>query len=237
MSVVIPLFNEEDNVEPLVREFVPVVERLPGLEVCLVDDGSSDSTWQRIRQAGTSHPFVHGLHYEPNKGQSHAMLMGLRAARGDVLITMDGDMQNNPADIPALVAALDDCDAVCGYRASRKDTWSRRIGSRLANRVRNWVTHDGMRDTGCSLKAFRRDCAGDLPPLRGVHRFMPAYFVLNGRRIKEVPVDHRARERGVSKYTNMKRLPQTLFDLFGFLWYRRRYQRPSKPVSTETDRN
>lgn len=157
------------------------------------------------------------------------MLFGLQNAAGDVLVTMDGDMQNNPADIPKLLEALKDSDVVCGYRANRRDTWSRRVGSRLANRVRNWFTHDGVRDTGCSLKVFKRICVGDLPPLRGVHRFMPAYFKLNGRVMREMPVDHRARTQGQSKYTNLKRLPATIFDLIGFIWYRRRYLPPLVP--------
>jgi dolichol-phosphate mannosyltransferase len=135
---------------------------------------------------------------------------------------MDGDLQNNPADLPALLDDMAGVDAVCGFRANRKDTWSRRVGSRIGNSVRNWVTHDGVRDTGCSLKVFRRECINDLPPLKGVHRFMPAYFKLNGRKIREKAVDHRPRAHGVSKYTNLGRLPGTVLDLVGFFWYRKR---------------
>ena len=151
------------------------------------------------------------------------MLRGLAAARHDIVVTLDGDLQNDPADIPALAAKVGEFDVVCGFRAKRRDTWSRRIGSRLANRIRNSVTRDGMRDTGCSLKAFRRECAADLPRLDGVHRFMPAYFRLHHRTICEVPVNHRARQHGVSKYTNLKRLPRTIRDLLGFAWIRSRH--------------
>jgi glycosyltransferase involved in cell wall biosynthesis len=154
------------------------------------------------------------------------MLDGFRQARGAVIVTMDGDLQNDATDIPRLLDALKNCDVVCGYRANRRDTWSRRAASRLANAVRNLVTRDGIRDTGCSLKAFRRECAADLPPLNGVHRFMPAYFRLHGRRIEQIPVNHRARKHGRSKYTNLKRLPATVLDLFGFWWYRRRLLGP-----------
>lgn len=224
VSVVIPVFNEEDSILPLVKEFVPVAEALPGLELLIVDDGSRDATPDRLRECAPSHPFLTPCRTEANRGQSAAMLSGLRAARGDVLVTMDGDLQNNPRDIPALVARLESegLDVVCGYRAKRRDTWSRRAASRIGNTVRNWFTQDGMRDTGCSLKVFRRACADVLPPLNGVHRFMPAYFKIHGYRMAEAPVDHRPRQHGSSKYTNLMRLPRTIFDLIGFVWYRRR---------------
>lgn len=225
VSIVVPVYNEQDNVLLLAEEMNRLTAALPDLEVLLVDDGSRDQTWARIQEAHARFPCVHGLHYDRNRGQSSAMLVGMTHAAGDVVVTIDGDLQNNPADIPRLVAELGDSDVVCGYRAKRKDTWARRVGSRLANRVRNWGTQDGIRDTGCSLKAFRKACVADLPPVEGVHRFMPAYFKLNGRRIKEVAVDHRPRTHGQSKYTNMKRLPRTIFDLFGFVWYRKRYLR------------
>lgn len=223
VSVVVPVYNEQDNILPLAGELQRVQAAVPDLEILFVDDGSRDGTWARIAEARRQFPCVNGLRYERNRGQSHAMLVGLREAAGDVLVTLDGDLQNNPADIPRLLGELDGVDAVCGYRAKRKDTWARRAGSRLANRARNWATHDGIRDTGCSLKVFRKACVNDLPCVEGVHRFMPAYFALNGRTIKEVAVDHRARTMGASKYTNMKRLPRTIFDLFGFMWYRKRY--------------
>lgn len=229
VSVVVPVYNEEDNIEPLVTELNALSGVVPGLEILLVDDGSTDTTWRRIEACRSKTPGLRGIRSPQNRGQSSAMLLGLQNAAGDVLVTMDGDRQNNPADIPKLLEALKDSDVVCGYRANRRDTWSRRVGSRLANRVRNWFTHDGVRDTGCSLKVFKRICVGDLPPLRGVHRFMPAYFKLNGRIMKEMPVDHRARTLGQSKYTNLKRLPATVFDLIGFIWYRRRYLPPLAP--------
>jgi dolichol-phosphate mannosyltransferase len=225
VSVVIPVFNEEGNVTPLAEELDAVRGALPELEAVFVDDGSSDGTWARIEDCRARFPFVRGIRCPGNRGQSSATLIGLRAAAGDVLVTMDGDRQNNPGDIPKLIERIGTCDVVCGYRTKRRDSWSRRAGSRIGNTVRNWVTHDGIRDTGCSLKAFRRECIADLPPLNGMHRFMPAYFKLNGRTIEQVPVDHRPRTHGRSKYTNLRRLPRTLFDLFGFLWYRRRYLR------------
>ena len=223
VTIVVPVYNEEANVETLAAELDAVSLSLPDLEVLFVDDGSTDSTWDRIQACARRFSSVRGLRYEPNRGQSAAMLEGLRNARGDVLVIMDGDLQNDPADVPRLVARIGEGDVVCGYRAKRRDTWARRAGSRLANWVRNRVTRDGVRDTGCSLKAFRRECASDLPPLNGVHRFMPAYFKLNGRKVVEIPVNHRPRMHGVSKYTNLKRLPRTVLDLVGFVWYRKRH--------------
>lgn len=226
VSVVVPVYNEEDNIEPLVNELRALEDKINDFEVVLVDDGSSDSTWEKIRGHDTESSCIKGVHYDRNRGQSAAMLVGLKHADGDIIVTMDGDIQNNPADIPKLVEKIGEFDVVCGYRAVRKDSWARRIGSKIANRVRNLVTHDNIRDTGCSLKAFKRECIADLPPVQGVHRFMPAYFKLNGRSITEIPVDHRPRTRGKSKYTNMKRLPRTIYDLFGFAWYRERYLHP-----------
>jgi len=233
VSVVVPVYNEQENIEMLAAELHRLTDRIPDLEVLLVDDGSRDQTWQKIKECRPRYPAVRGIHYEKNRGQSGAMLVGLQAATGDILVTLDGDLQNNPADIPMLLKEMDGVDAVCGYRAKRKDTWARRVGSRLANRIRNRYTNDGVRDTGCSLKAFRRHCVADLPPLNGVHRFMPAYFRLNGRTLREVPVDHRPRTQGVSKYTNLKRLPKTIRDLFGFVWYRSRYLPPVRPETLE----
>jgi dolichol-phosphate mannosyltransferase len=232
VSIVIPLYNEEDNVDPLVRELAAIQPALGQAEVLLVDDGSRDGTWARIAAASRIHPFIRGVRCTQNRGQSSAMLAGLRRARGEVMVTLDGDLQNNPADIPELVKRVGAFDVVCGYRAKRRDTWSRRVASRIGNGIRNWVTADGLRDTGCSLKAFHRRCVPDLPPVNGVHRFMGAYFRTHGRTIEQIPVDHRPRTAGVSKYTNLKRLPKTAFDLVGFAWYRSRLLR--EPPIEET---
>lgn len=222
VSVVVPVYNEEENVPLLAREFALLVGKLDDFEVLLVDDGSKDGTWTKIQAAAKEHPFLRGVRSTNNRGQSAAMILGLTEAKGDVLVTMDGDLQNNPGDIPLLVSKIGVSDVVCGYRAKRRDTWSRRVASKIGNGIRNKVTRDGLRDTGCSLKAFKRECLADLPHVTGCHRFMGAYFRLNGRTIEQVPVDHRFRQFGVSKYTNLKRLPKTTFDLIGFLWYRSR---------------
>lgn len=237
VSIVIPVHNEVANVRPLLEELRAAIDQVPGLEAVIVDDGSTDGTWDELQRGAAAHSFVKAVRIPRNRGQSAALLLGIRHARGDVIVTMDGDLQNDPRDIPRLVERLAVCDVVCGIRSNRRDSWSRRMGSRVANRVRNWVTHDGVVDTGCSLKAFRRECAGDLPPLDGMHRFMPAYFELHGRRIEQVSVNHRPRRHGSSKYTNLKRLPRTIFDLVGFYWYRKRLVRGDNPQPSDPDKH
>jgi dolichol-phosphate mannosyltransferase len=231
VTVIVPFRNEGENILPLAHELAAVRAGVQDLTALFVDDGSTDGTWQAIQQAAASHPWIRGLRHSRNRGQSAALLSGLHQASGGVVVTMDGDLQNVPGDIPVLLEHLRQCDVVCGYRPRRGDTVSRRLGSAIANRVRQWITRDGVRDAGCGLKAFRRECIQDLPPLNGMHRFMPAYFMLHGRRIAQVPVNYRPRQHGVSKYSNLGRLPATLFDLLGFCWYRSRLLAEKKPAS------
>ena len=228
LSVVIPVYNEAENVPLLVKELAAIVAAFDAFEVLLVDDGSVDETWEAIVQCASNFEFLRGIRCVENRGQSAAMLHGLAEVAYDLVATLDGDLQNDPADLPKLAGAIEGYDVVCGYRAERKDRWSKRIGSKLANRVRSLVTGDGIIDTGCSLKVFRRACVTDLPPLDGVHRFMPAYFMLHGRKIHQVAVNHRPRLHGESKYTNLKRLPRTIRDLRGFAWYRSRFVSPGE---------
>ena len=222
ISVVIPFYNEEHNVTPLMDEVMQVPLSGHQLEGVLIDDGSTDNTWTQILKSTERYSELRGVRLPKNRGQSFALLAGLKSSTGDVLITLDGDGQNDPRDIPILLSSLETCDVVCGIRTCRKDPWTRRASSMIANKVRNWITHDGVTDAGCSLKVFRRRCISDLPPFDGVHRFMPAYFRLNNRVICQESVHHRPRLHGKSKYTHFKRLPHTLFDLIGFVWYRRR---------------
>ena len=231
VTVIIPFHNEVENLLTLAHELAGVRAGVENLSALFVDDGSTDGTWQAIQEAAGRYPWIRGIRHSASHGQSAALLSGLRQASGDVIVTMDGDLQNDPADIPGMLERLKDCDVVCGCRIARGDAASRRWGSVIANRVRQWVTHDGIRDSGCGLKAFRRECVSDLPPLNGMHRFMPAYFMLHDRRIVEVPVNHRSRQHGVSKYTNLGRLPTALCDLLGFCWYRSRLLAAKTPES------
>ncbi len=214
LSLVIPLYNEEDNVVNLVTEVCGVLAGR-NYEVLLVDDGSTDATLARIPQR----PEVRVIPLARNAGQSAAMYAGIYLAQGHIIALMDGDLQNDPADLPRLLAKLEQgFDLVCGYRAKRKDTTFKRVQSRIANFVRSRFTGDGVRDTGCSLKAMRRECREALVPFRGMHRFIPALIKGLGYRITEVPVNHRARVAGVSKYGFGNRALQATRDMFGVKW-------------------
>lgn len=214
LSVVIPLFNEEDNIVPLCEE---ISSALAGhsYEIVLVDDKSTDQTLKHIPSA----PEIRVIEFLKNTGQSGAMYAGIHAALGEVIILMDGDRQNDPADIPKLLAELDKgYDLICGYRASRKDTWVKRLTSRIANTVRSRFTRDGVRDTGCTLKVMRSACREALIPFNGMHRFIPALIKGMGYRITEIPVNHRPRVAGVSKYGLGNRAIRATMDMFAVRW-------------------
>jgi glycosyltransferase involved in cell wall biosynthesis len=187
-----------------------------------VDDGSTDGTAAALRRLAQADPRVRLLRLRQNAGQSAALDAGFRAARGAIVVTMDADLQNDPHDIPKLLAALPGHDAVCGWRVDRQDPWTKRVASRVANRVRDRVTRDGVHDTGCSLKVFRREALGRLRLYRGMHRFLPALLQMEGLLVAEVPVSHRPRRAGVSKYGNWQRLWTGLADLWAVRWMARR---------------
>ncbi|MFN2477516.1 MAG: glycosyltransferase family 2 protein [Chthoniobacterales bacterium] len=214
VSVVVPLFNEEENVPLLQAELTAALAGL-NYEIIFVDDGSRDATVAKI----ASGPQVRVLQFERNAGQSAAMYAGLHAARGAAAVLIDGDLQNDPADIPKLLREIDNgADLVCGYRAVRKDTTVKRLTSRIANFVRSRFTKDGVRDTGCTLKAMRRECVDALVPFKGMHRFIPALVKGAGYTLVEVPVNHRARQFGVSKYGLGNRAVRATVDMFGVRW-------------------
>jgi len=214
VSVVIPLFNEQDNMETLQCELHAALRGLD-YEIVFVDDGSRDETVRRVE----ARPEVRLLEFEKNAGQSAAMYAGIHAARGRVIALLDGDLQNDPADIPLLLAEIErGADLVCGYRAKRRDTVVKRITSRVANAVRSRFTKDGVRDTGCTLKAMRRECREALVLFYGMHRFIPALVKGAGYRIVEIPVNHRPRTAGVSKYGLGNRAIKATVDMFGVRW-------------------
>lgn len=215
VSVVVPVFNEEENMSILQAELQAALNGLDH-EIIFVDDGSKDRTAEKIENA----PNVRVLRFEKNAGQSAAMYAGLHAASGATVVLIDGDLQNDPADIPKLVAKIDngEADLVCGYRAKRQDTMVKRITSRVANFVRSRYTKDGVRDTGCTLKAMRRECVSALVPFKGMHRFIPALIKNAGYRLVEVPVNHRPRRFGQSKYGLGNRALRATVDMFGVRW-------------------
>jgi dolichol-phosphate mannosyltransferase len=214
VSVVVPLYNEEQSVAILQRE---LADALAGLdyEIIFVDDGSQDETVVRI----AADPRTRVLRFKKNAGQSAAIFAGLHAVRSEVAVLIDSDLQNDPADIPRLLAEISrGADLVCGYRAQRRDTLLKRITSRVANFVRSRFTRDGVRDTGCTLKAMRRDCIAALVPFKGMHRFIPALVKGAGYRLVEIPVNHRPRRFGQSKYGLGNRALRATIDMFGVRW-------------------
>jgi dolichol-phosphate mannosyltransferase len=214
VSVIVPLFNEEENISILQSELRAALDGLD-YEIVFVDDGSLDCTVERIETA----PNVLLIRFEKNTGQSAAIYAGLQAARGANAVLIDGDLQNDPADIPRLLAEVArGADLVCGYRINRQDTLVKRLASRIANAVRSRFTKDGVRDTGCTLKAIRRECISALVPFKGMHRFIPALIKGAGYRLVEIPVNHRPRRFGQSKYGLGNRALRATIDMFGVRW-------------------
>jgi dolichol-phosphate mannosyltransferase len=223
LSVVVPAFNEAPNLPALVEEIESAVAPLnEPWELVVVDDGSTDESAAVLEGLRTRHPALRVLRFARNAGQSAAFLAGFEAARGEVVVTLDADLQNNPADIPELLRNVEGHDAVLGVRRRRRDSALRRLSSRVANAVRRAVTGDGLADVGCSLKAFRREHLRDLPRFNGVHRFFGTLLVWKGCRIAEVPVDHRPRRAGVARYNVRNRAFRTLGDLLAMRWLRSR---------------
>jgi dolichol-phosphate mannosyltransferase len=215
VSVIVPLFNEEGSIAQLQEELEWALKDYSH-ELLFVDDGSTDATTKRIKRA----PGVRILEFEKNTGQSAAMYAGLAAAIGKILVLIDGDLQNDPSDIPRLLAEIDrGADLVCGYRLKRRDSWFKRIQSRIANGVRSRFTKDGVRDTGCTLKAMRQECRQALIPFHGMHRFIPALVKGLGYKITEVPVNHRPRQHGASKYNFGNRALRATIDMLGVRWF------------------
>ncbi len=235
VSVVVPVRNEADNVAPLVKEIVSVLDGRWAYEIIYVNDGSTDATGERLCELMKNHPQLRQLRHATSCGQSAAVRSGVRAARGAIVATLDGDGQNNPAFLPELIAAIetggDRVGLAAGQRVGRKDTGFKRWQSRAANAVRNAILHDGTRDTGCGLKAFRREVFLSMPYFDGLHRFLPALVRREGFGIAYVDVIDRPRHSGVSNYGFFDRLWIGIMDLVGVWWLIRR-KKPT-PVATE----
>jgi dolichol-phosphate mannosyltransferase len=228
LSVVIPLYNEEENLEPLWAELRPVLEGLGlAFEVVFVDDGSQDRSAEIIRGFRERDRRVRLVRLKANAGETAATDAGLGAARGLWVVTMDADLQNDPADIPRLLAPLDRWDAVTGCRVNRKagDGWGRRLASRVANGVRNWLSDEAIQDSGCTFRAFRRPCLRGLVLHRGFHRFIPTLLRLRGYRVVEISVNHRPRRFGRSKYGVWDRALVAFADLLVVRWMKSRHLR------------
>ncbi|MBF0128500.1 MAG: glycosyltransferase family 2 protein [Alphaproteobacteria bacterium] len=232
LAVVVPVRNEEDNVIPLIEEIHAALDGVVPFEVIYVDDGSTDATPQRLAEAGARFPRLRTLRHRVSCGQSQAVATGVKAARAPWIATLDGDGQNDPADIPLLLEAsraegiLAPMTLIAGHRRKRRDTWIKRVSSRFANRVRAGLLGDDTPDTGCGLKLFNRGTFLDFPRFDHMHRYLPALVIRAGGRVVSVPVNHRPRERGRSNYGTLDRLWVGLFDLIGVMWLQRRGKNP-----------
>lgn len=235
VSVVVPVKDEAENIGPLAREIAAALTGSGESEMIFVDDGSSDSTPTILTALKAEFPTLRVISHATNVGQSRAIRTGVRAARGDIIVTLDGDGQNDPADIPKLIAFFDRGDPslgmVSGVRAKRRDTFSRRLASRLANKIRQSLLNDGATDTGCGLKAFRREAFLALPYFDHLHRYLITMMIREGYRVDFVNVNHRPRLHGQSKYTNFQRMLVGIDDLMGVRWLQRRMKK--KTVAKE----
>lgn len=222
-SIVVPLKDEEGNIQALIEETESVMESLKEpWEMILVDDGSVDKTREILARLSKSRKFLRPLHFTKNFGQSAAFDAGFKAASGEFIITLDGDRQNDPADIPKLIQYMKDFDLVCGIRQKRRDTPVKRITSILANKIRSKVLNDGIQDTGCSLKLYRKSCLETIKLYQGMHRFLPALFQIEGYKVGQIPVRHRERTSGKTKYNFLNRSFNTVFDMLAVRWMRKR---------------
>jgi dolichol-phosphate mannosyltransferase len=232
LSVVVPVRNEQDNILPLLAEIHAALGARCEFEVIYVDDGSSDRTAAVLRSAMDQYPALRVITHDRSCGQSAALFTGVRAARGSWIATLDGDGQNDPADLPKLLAARDapgrpvNLQLLTGYRRARQDRWVKRASSRIANGVRSRLLGDATPDTGCGLKLILRSTYLELPFFDHMHRFLPALVQRSGGATVSVDVNHRARERGESNYGVLDRLWVGIVDLFGVMWLRRRMRRP-----------
>jgi dolichol-phosphate mannosyltransferase len=219
LSIILPVYNERESLPALWAELEPVLRQCPvSVEVVIVDDGSSDGSAEVVRGLARADPRVRLVRLGANAGLTAALLAGFAAARGEHVVTMDSDLQYDPADIPRLLAHLEGYDAAIGWRGRREDPWLKRLSSRIANRVRRAVLGDGFRDSACTLRAMRRQCLTAIAPYHGMHRFVPTLLGQAGFRIIEVEVRHRPRRHGVSKYGVRNRALRGFVDLLGVRW-------------------
>lgn len=224
LSVVIPVYNEAENIPPLTERLNSALHDWQGpVEILFVDDGSNDGTLALLKQAQEKDPRIRIARFRHNLGQTAAMAAGFRLARGEAVVTLDGDLQNDPAEIPRLVAMLEEWDVVCGIRARRQDSGWKRFSSRVANGFRNWVTDDEIVDTGCTLKAYRRQCLARLELYQGMHRFLPTLLKMRGYRVTQVPVSHHPRVAGKTKYGTWGRLKKGLADVWAVRWMKKNW--------------
>ncbi len=229
LSVIIPCYNEQENLVPLIQRLHQSLETCTkSYELIFIDDASTDATAEILRNLAKDDTRLRGIFHTSNFGQSAALLTGIQHSQGDIVISMDADLQNDPADIPAMLELLRHADAVCGVRQNRQDSTAKRLSSKIANKVRQWILQDDILDAGCCFRAIRSDALQQLPAFRALHRFLPTILKIHGCRVIQMPVAHHPRIHGYSKYGVGNRLFVGLYDLIGIRWYRSRHISPTR---------
>jgi glycosyltransferase involved in cell wall biosynthesis len=226
ISVVLPCHNEQDNLAPLVAAIRAALDPLQRrYEIVITDDQSSDGSWALLQQLAAAHPQLRAQRFERQSGQSAALWAGMKAARGNIIVTLDADMQNDPADLPKLLAGLDRADCVCGSRVAARghgDNLIRIASSRIANGVRNKLSGETISDAGCCYRAFKRECIAAVKFFNGAHRFLPTLIKMEGFTVTEVPISHHARAAGQAHYGVWNRLFKSFRDLLAVRWMKSR---------------
>jgi glycosyltransferase involved in cell wall biosynthesis len=224
ISIVIPVYNEQDSIRPLVSELREVLKGgNKSYEIIFVDDGSRDRSFEILQEAASHDSQIRVIRFRKNAGQTAAFDAGFRAAQGDIVVTMDADLQNDPRDIPRLVGKAVGFDVVCGWRYKRKDPWIKIVSSKIANFVRNVLSREEIADTGCSLKAFRRESLQNMKLFNGMHRFLPTLAKMEGFTVTQVKVNHRPRRFGKTKYNIRNRMVRAFADLLAVRWMKKRH--------------
>jgi glycosyltransferase involved in cell wall biosynthesis len=224
ISVVIPVYNEEENLPTLISQLTEVLEGVgKSYEMVFVDDGSTDQSRKILREKASQNPQIRVLGFKKNCGETAAGAAGLKEARGKVIITIDADLQNDPKDIPGMLDYLKDYDMVTGWRQEREDSWIKRVTSKIANGIRNWLSGEAIRDSGCTFRAYRRECLQNLKLYKGMHRFMPTLVKMEGFQVIEIPIAHHPRKFGESKYNTWNRMWRAFVDLLAVKWMKSRH--------------
>lgn len=244
LSVVVPCCNESGNIPPLLEAIRSSLNPLQiSYEIIITDDASSDGSWELLRKFAAEDPRLRALRFAKNCGQSAALWAGIKAARGRYIATLDADLQNDPRDLPAFLEAIKQYDCVCGSRVQNRkegDSWVRQASSRIANGIRNRLTHENVTDSGCCYRVFRRECAANLKFFKGMHRFLPTLFKIEGHSVIEIPVSHHPRFSGHGHYGVWNRLFASFYDLLAVRWMQKRMFRfdvrekinfPSEPAT------
>jgi dolichol-phosphate mannosyltransferase len=226
ISVVVPVYNEEKNLPLLIPQLVEVLQPLEkSYEMIFVDDGSTDKSRKILKEMASQYPEIRMIGFKKNCGETAAGTAGLKEARGEIVITIDADLQNDPKDIPTMLDYLKEYDMVTGWRQKRDDPWIKQITSKIANKIRNGLSGEIIQDSGCTFRAYKRECLQNLKLYKGMHRFMPTLVKMEGYRVIEIPIAHHPRKFGVSKYTTWNRMWRAFVDLLAVRWMKSRHIR------------